>query len=425
MARIGIWIASEDSENLESEDFYFWLRDLIYEKNKISDEVFIFGLANRNDNFKSYLDDLNENISGINFCTVPDNSKFELEVKKLHWRIFRVFEIVRDAHRFLFLIKWALERLISFFDTLSLRSWPRRLVSSVNRSKLDYLIVPDVFLTEWVGTKCPVKLWDRRSAISASAWNDAKLRGSLNMYSAILVGSHQMAESLKQISKRPNLVKYAPPSKSSKTKAKLESAHAVIQRALAKEYNRNGNFYYPDLDLINIPYLVCTIRDRGQDNVKNLIRAYEDLIRNKRINCKLIFTAELDVSSRNLVADLGLLFDVLWIKEMHPLAVEMCIQFSKCLVIPSRSFEDGLASWFKASYYGVPACVADSKSLQQKNGAESIRNIVFNAESVQSISNSLKYAILNREQACLGQGQFINANYDENWESYRLQIIGS
>lgn len=447
MAKIGLWIASEENENLRSEDIYFWLWSLIYFPAKTEDEFFVFGLANRCGNFKSYLDETKENTNGVNFCIVPDNSKFELEVKKLHWRIFKVFEIVRDAYIyfrslsglsfknafywfiapfaliFLFVLKGAIEYLISFFNNLSLRSWPRRLVTVLNRSEIDYLIVPDLYLAEWSGVNCPVKLWDRRSWVSLDTLKDSRVGKSLLKYSSIMVASKQVSETLKKVSLQPNLVEIVPVSRMAQPGLKAKKTVAVIQSSLIQEYQRNGNFYYPDLDLINIPYLVCTTKDCGLDDIKTLIRAFEDLVRNKRINCKLVFTAELEESSRNLVAQLGLLFDVLWIKEMNPLAVEAVIQSSKCLVITSRSFEDGLASWFKASFYQVPTCVADSESLQKMKNLESLGNIIFDVESIQSISNSLKYAMLYSESVCLAQTQFINTNYDDEWEKSRLQIL--
>lgn len=447
MAKIGLWIASEDNENLRSEDIYFWLRDLIYLPNKVTDEFFVFGLANRCENFKLYLNETKENLSGINFCSVPNNSQFELEVKKLHWRVFKVFEIVRDAHIyfrtlsrlsfenvlhwliaplaliFLFILKGALECLISFFDGLSLRSWPRRLVRLLNKSKIDYLIVPDIYLTEWLGAKCPVKLWDRRSWVSLDTVVDNRVGKCLLKYSSILVASEQVSETLKKVSLKPNLIEHLPVSRVVQANENVKNSFAVIQRSLVKEYQRNGNFYYPDLDLINIPYLVCTTKDRGQDDTKNLIRAFEHLIRNKRINCKLVFIAELEESSRNLVVELGLLFDVLWIKEMSPIAVEAVIQSSKCLVIPSLSFEDGLASWFKATFFHVPTCIAGSKSLLQMKNLENISNIIFDVGSIQSISSSLQYALQYSDDVCVVQAQFINTNYDDKWEKSRIQIL--
>jgi hypothetical protein len=448
MARIGFWIASEDGEHLESEEYYFWLRDLIYSPSKVAEEVFIFGLADRCDTFKAYLGQMGENIDGIYFCTVPDNSKFEIEVKKIHWRIFRVFEIVRESHGSflklpspnlknamlwliapfalvcLFVLKWILVSLITAFDNISLRSWPRRLVSEVNQLNLDLLIVPNIYLTEWFGVGCQVKLWDRRSSVSPAKLNANRIMTCLKKYSILLVGSDQVKTALVENLVNVNQIKVLPLSRSLEVNLKLEGDSKIIQNTLLAEYERNGNFYYPDLDLINIPYVVCPTEKINPEDAKNLIRAFEDIIRNKRINCKLIFTHELDEGSRDLVADLGMLFDVLWIKKVDPLALEIIIRRSKCLAILQRNFEDGLASWFKAFHFKIPTCLVSSDLLRQKNEYVLIKDIVFEVDTVNEISRVLQYVLLDGKAASIAQARFIEANYEASWEKYRLEILG-
>lgn len=448
MARVGFWIASEDHEHLESEDYYFWLRDLIFSPRKVTEEVFVFGLADRCDTFKSYLVQLGDNIDRVHFCTVPDNSKFEIEVKKNNWRIFRVFEIVRETHDSflklprpnfknailwliaplalvsLFVLKWILVKLIAAFDNLSLRSWPRRLVSEVNQLNLDFLIVPNIYLTEWFGVVCQVKLWDRRSLVSPAKLKTNRIMKRLKKYSILLVGSDQVKTALVEAMVNVDQIKVLPLSRPLDVNLKLEGDSEIIQNTLLAEYKRNGNFYYPDLDLINIPFVVCPTENIEPEDAKNLIRAFEDIIRNKRINCKLIFTHEQDEGSRDLVADLGMLFDVLWIKKTDPLALEIFIRRSKCLVMLQLNFEDGLASWFKAFHFKIPTCLLGSDLLHQKNEYALIKDVVFEVATVSEISRALQYILLDGKAASLAQTRFIEANYQITGERYRLEVLG-
>lgn len=173
-----------------------------------------------------------------------------------------------------------------------------------------------------------------------------------------------------------------------------------ILRAYQKAKLQN-NPYLADFDLSEMRYLFYSSQLRPYKNFRNLIDAYEILLRERFVNIKLVVTADIAANAEihNYILSKRLQFDVLSFSDVpgNVLAALNCL--ATCAVNPTL-FEGGFPFTFTEAYsVGTPSIMSAIPVVSADvRDAHLQQAMLFDPHSIDDMVNKIEWAVNHSDE---------------------------
>lgn len=206
--------------------------------------------------------------------------------------------------------------------------------------------------------------------------------------------------------------------------------HRLRALEIVAEYQREElkeDPYLRDFNFSSAKYIFYSSQVRPHKNFRNLIEAYERLLRREFVNVKLVLTAKLEyapdilkiVQGRRLHRDVISLFDV----PSEVLAALNCL--AECAVVPTL-FEGGFPSFSFSEAYSVGTpCLMSSipVTLEREIDSDIRRVMLFDPLDVSDMVRKFRFGIESRSELFEIQRPVWDMLTRQDWDDIACQYI--
>lgn len=207
----------------------------------------------------------------------------------------------------------------------------------------------------------------------------------------------------------------------------MRFARAILKSAMGKVMEV-GNYLYSSecaFSMEDVRYLFYASQVRGNKNILNLVKAYEQILKEKNIPIKLFLTANINnsVELNEYVKSHGLQYDVLFFNSVTN---QQLAALYKCaeLVVNPTFYEGGFPFTFgEGMSVGTPSVMSKIPQVTEVFDNSEYEDFLFDPYDVDDMVEKIVYGLRYREELYVKQEKiFLNMNM-RTWEDVGKEYV--
>lgn len=319
--------------------------------------------------------------------------------------------------------------------------WPQQLLKRANALQdIDCWLVLNPTWTTAAGLKRPIvtTVWDLVYKEYPQGHDiidfDQKIQSLLSRTGATIsmsdyVRDHHVVEGMNYPRQNAFTVQI-PRVRSTQRPAILDSAESKrkIAEYCAAVYGSRAHYdrYLCDYPFENTKFLFSPSQIRPYKNYLRLVQAFEQLIRRKRMNLKLILTGAIDGDKelQHYMLENGLTIDVMSIRDIPSEMLTHFFNAAELTVLPSL-FEGGFPLAFMESVAaGTPTLISEiPTAMEMISSADNLADAIMKPLDVSDMATKIENALRHRAELLARQRRFMIKIESRTWSDVASEYL--
>lgn len=197
-------------------------------------------------------------------------------------------------------------------------------------------------------------------------------------------------------------------------------AHSVNMGSYLLQLDRTNNFSFSDVDYIFYPSQV-----RENKNIRNLVKAYEYLLRTRNIRIKLILTCNLNNDKKlcNYIYENRLQYDVLSFNSVTAQQLAALYMCAKLVVNPTL-YEGGFPFTFgEGMSVGTPSVMSNIPQVREVLKDGNLSEYIFDPYDYIDMAKKIEKGLQNREELFEKEKAIYSKLSGRTWENVCEEYI--